>query len=85
MTVEPGHRAIIFDLLRDGVLPDVYGEGTHFLIPVVQKPIIFDVRAKPRNIAVVTGTKGTVAHDFRVQSSFSFMQAGITDILNFIV
>ncbi len=57
--VEPGHRAIIFDLFRNGVLPDVYGEGTHFLIPVVQRPIIFDVRAKPRNIAVVTGTKGT--------------------------
>eukprot|EP00042_Codosiga_hollandica_P051590 m.636533 g.636533 ORF g.636533 m.636533 type:complete len:278 (-) comp58311_c0_seq2:6075-6908(-) len=55
--VEPGHRAIIFDLLNKGVLDKVYGEGTHFLVPVVQNPIFFDVRAKPRNIAVVTGTK----------------------------
>jgi prohibitin 1 len=55
--VDAGHRAVIFDLLHDGVLPDVKGEGTHFIMPVVQKPIFYDVRSKPRNIAVVTGSK----------------------------
>lgn len=34
------------------------GEGTHFLIPWVQKPIIFDCRSRPRNIPVITGSKG---------------------------
>ena len=55
--VDGGHRAVIFDRFR-GVIPDVSGEGTHFLIPWVQRPIIFDIRSKPRNVAVVTGSKG---------------------------
>lgn len=55
--VDGGERAVMFDQLRGGVLPDVSGEGTHFMIPVVQRPIIFDVRTKPREIPSVTGTK----------------------------
>lgn len=54
--VDGGHRAVIFDRFR-GVLPDVSGEGTHFLVPWVQRPIIFDVRSKPRNVPVMTGSK----------------------------
>lgn len=54
--VDGGHRAVIFDRFR-GVQEGVVGEGTHFLIPWVQKPIIFDVRARPRNVPVVTGSK----------------------------
>eukprot|EP00127_Corallochytrium_limacisporum_P007492 Clim_evm14s253 gene=Clim_evmTU14s253 len=54
--VEGGHRAVIFDRFR-GVRPDVIGEGTHFLIPGVQRPIIFDCRTRPRNINTVTGSK----------------------------
>lgn len=33
------------------------GEGTHFIIPWVQKPIIFDIRSRPRNVPVITGSK----------------------------
>lgn len=54
--VDGGYRAVIFDRFR-GVQQEVVGEGTHFMIPWVQKPIIFDVRSRPRNIAVVTGSK----------------------------
>lgn len=59
-----------------GVKPDIYNEGTHLVvstcllsgkikqirlqIPWFESPIIFDIRAKPRNIASLTGTKGTV-------------------------
>ena len=35
----------------------VRGEGTHFMVPWVQKPIIYDVRSQPRNIPVVTPSK----------------------------
>jgi prohibitin 1 len=56
-TVDGGERAVMYDLLRGGVLKDVVGEGTHFLIPFVQRPIIMDVRTKPREIPSVTGTK----------------------------
>ncbi|XP_074648848.1 prohibitin 1-like [Tubulanus polymorphus] len=54
--VDGGHRAVIFDRFR-GVQPNVIGEGTHFLVPWVQRPIIFDCRSRPRNIPVVTGSK----------------------------
>lgn len=58
VTVDAGHQAVIFDRFR-GVQEDVVGEGTHFLIPWVQKPIIFDCRSRPRNVPVITGSKGT--------------------------
>lgn len=32
-------------------------EGTHIRIPWFETPIIYDVRAKPRNVASLTGTK----------------------------
>ncbi|CAG5115846.1 unnamed protein product [Candidula unifasciata] len=54
--VDGGQRAVIFDRLR-GVQDEVVGEGTHFLIPWIQRPIIFDIRSKPRNIPVITGSK----------------------------
>jgi prohibitin 1 len=54
--VKGGTRAVIFDRIS-GVKDDVINEGTHFLIPWVQRSIIFDVRTKPRNIATTTGSK----------------------------
>ena len=57
--VDAGHQAVIFDRFR-GVQEAVVGEGTHFLIPWVQKPIIFDCRSRPRNVPVITGSKGTI-------------------------
>jgi hypothetical protein len=43
------------------VLPDVLSEGTHMLIPLVERPIIFDVRTRPRAIKSTTGTRGEEA------------------------
>lgn len=54
--VDGGQRAVIFDRFQ-GVKEAVVGEGTHFMIPVVQKPIVIDVRARPRTINSITGTK----------------------------
>lgn len=36
----------------------MYNEGTHIVIPWFETPVIYDVRAKPRNVASLTGTKG---------------------------
>jgi len=41
--VDAGHRAVIYDRFQ-GVSNKVKGEGTHLLIPTLQRPIIFDVR-----------------------------------------
>ncbi|PWN96816.1 hypothetical protein FA09DRAFT_330904 [Tilletiopsis washingtonensis] len=55
-TVDGGHRAIKYSRLS-GVKPDIYNEGTHLVIPWFETPIDYDVRAKPRSIASLTGTK----------------------------
>ncbi|RFU74030.1 hypothetical protein TARUN_8223 [Trichoderma arundinaceum] len=54
--VDGGHRAIKYQRLR-GVSKDIYSEGTHINIPWFETPVIYDVRAKPRNVASLTGTK----------------------------
>jgi prohibitin 1 len=54
--VKGGTRAVIFDRLS-GVKDTVSKEGTHLLVPWLQKAIVFDVRTKPRNIATTTGSK----------------------------
>lgn len=54
--VDGGHRAVKFSRVF-GVLDKIYAEGTHILIPWFEYPIIYDVRAKPRNIPSLTGSK----------------------------
>jgi len=54
--VKGGTRAVIFDRLS-GVKETVVGEGTHLLVPWLQKAIVFDVRTKPRIIGTTTGSK----------------------------
>ncbi|KAG8927689.1 Prohibitin-2, subunit of the prohibitin complex (Phb1p-Phb2p) [Tulasnella sp. 419] len=54
--VDGGYRAIKYSRLH-GIRKEVYAEGTHFMIPWFETPIVFDIRAKPRNIASLTGTK----------------------------
>jgi len=54
--VEPGHRGIIFSRIG-GIQQEVAAEGTHFVIPIIQRPIVMDVRTTPRTINTETGTK----------------------------
>ncbi|CEJ90727.1 Putative Prohibitin-2 [[Torrubiella] hemipterigena] len=54
--VDGGHRAIKYTRLG-GVSKEIYNEGTHINIPWFETPVVFDVRAKPRNVASLTGTK----------------------------
>ncbi|TVY81912.1 Prohibitin-2 [Lachnellula suecica] len=54
--VDGGHRAIKYTRVG-GVKKEIYAEGTHLKIPWFETPIDYDVRAKPRNVASLTGTK----------------------------
>ncbi|CAI4737671.1 BDN_1c_G0031880.mRNA.1.CDS.1 [Saccharomyces cerevisiae] len=54
--VDGGHRAIVYSRIH-GVSSRIFNEGTHFIFPWLDTPIIYDVRAKPRNVASLTGTK----------------------------
>ena len=55
--VEGGHRAVMFHRFG-GVQQGVRAEGTHLLIPWFQRPIIYDVRARPRIVQAMTGSHG---------------------------
>ncbi|KAL3526329.1 hypothetical protein ACH5RR_010985 [Cinchona calisaya] len=55
-TVDGGERAVLFDRFR-GVLDESVGEGTHFLVPWLQKPYVFDIRTRPHTFSSISGTK----------------------------
>eukprot|EP01091_Cochliopodium_minus_P007055 TRINITY_DN16995_c0_g1_i1.p1 TRINITY_DN16995_c0_g1~~TRINITY_DN16995_c0_g1_i1.p1 ORF type:complete len:272 (+),score=78.36 TRINITY_DN16995_c0_g1_i1:39-854(+) len=55
-TVDGGQAAIIFNRFK-GVQDNVVGEGTHFLIPFIQKPIIYQIRTQPYQMSSTTGSK----------------------------
>ncbi|KAF8399893.1 hypothetical protein HHK36_015763 [Tetracentron sinense] len=49
-TVDGGQRAVLFDRFR-GVLDETIGKGTHFLVPWLQRPFIFDIRTRPHTFS----------------------------------
>lgn len=54
--VEGGHRALKYNRLS-GLNEDILPEGTHIRVPWFERPIIFDIRSRPRNIASLTGSR----------------------------
>lgn len=54
--VPAGHRAIVYNRLT-GVGIDAKAEGTHIMIPWMERPILYDIRTRPRNIQSLTGSK----------------------------
>ncbi|VFQ84101.1 unnamed protein product [Cuscuta campestris] len=54
--VDGGHRAIVFNRIN-GIKEKVYPEGTHLMIPWVERPIIYDVRAKPNLVESTSGSR----------------------------
>jgi len=54
--VDGGYRAVVFNKVT-GVKELVYEEGTHFRVPFIEKPILYNVRATPRNVSSPTGSK----------------------------
>lgn len=54
--VEGGHRAIVFNRFL-GIKDGVYEEGTHFMIPWVERVMDYDVRAKPNMITSTSGSR----------------------------
>ena len=55
--VEPGHRAVKFNAIS-GVGETIYREGWNMKIPMIERPIIYDVRTHPKTIKSSTGSKG---------------------------
>lgn len=55
-TVDAGHRAIKFHRLS-GVGNEQYQEGLHFQLPWFERPITFDIRARPHTMSSLTGSR----------------------------
>ena len=55
-TVEGGQRAVLWSRVQ-GVKPAVYGEGMHPRIPLIEYPVHFDVRTRPRRVQSLSGSK----------------------------
>ncbi|XP_059456464.1 prohibitin-1, mitochondrial [Corylus avellana] len=54
--VEGGYRAIVFNRIV-GIKDQVYAEGTHLIIPWFERPVIYDVRAKPHLVESTSGSR----------------------------
>ncbi|XP_022848504.1 prohibitin-1, mitochondrial [Olea europaea var. sylvestris] len=54
--VEGGHRAIVFNRVT-GVKEKVYPEGTHLMVPWFERPVIYDVRARPHLVESTSGSR----------------------------
>ncbi|KAI8006779.1 hypothetical protein LOK49_LG07G02090 [Camellia lanceoleosa] len=54
--VDGGHRAVIFNRIV-GVKDKVYPEGTHLMVPWFERPIIYDVRARPHLVESTSGSR----------------------------
>lgn len=54
--VEGGYRAVMFNRVT-GVSDEIFEEGTHIMIPWFERPHIFDIRTRPRNIQSLTGSR----------------------------
>jgi len=55
-TVQGGHRAVVFSRIS-GVKDNIYGEGTHFVMPWLEWPVKFDVRSRPKELPLKSGTR----------------------------
>lgn len=55
-TVDGGERAVMFNRFK-GVSEETSGEGTHFMVPWLMMPHIYDIRVRPKLIQTTTGTR----------------------------
>lgn len=58
VTVQPGHAGIIYN--RVGGLDDktVLHEGLNFVLPWLQRVVVYDIRTRPQPIDTQSGSKG---------------------------
>jgi len=82
-SVDAGHRAIKFNKLK-GILPTVYKEGWHLMIPWFERPIIYDVRTHPQIFKSQTGSKDLQFVDLTVRVLYRPDPANLPELYRFI-
>lgn len=71
--VEGGHRAVMYSRMS-GISPLVRGEGTHFKLPWLQRPYLYNIRSTPRNIKSLTGSRDLQMVDINLRVIYRPMQ-----------
>lgn len=61
VTVGAGERAVLFSL-SGGTIAGQLGEGTHLIVPIVQKPVFYDVRSQTYTMSA-TSWEGEIKGD----------------------
>jgi len=77
--VDGGERAIVLNMFS-GVEKTVRGEGTHFKIPWVMQPKIYNVRTRPKLIQTTTGTKDLQTVTIHCRMLFKPVITGLPEI-----
>lgn len=78
-TVDPGHRAVMFNRFG-GVQNTVMSEGLHFKLPWAQWPLIYDVRQRPFSVSSPSGSKDLQTVNLTLRTLSRPMQDSIPDI-----
>mmetsp|Transcript_3610 Transcript_3610/g.8680 ORF Transcript_3610/g.8680 Transcript_3610/m.8680 type:complete len:283 (+) Transcript_3610:48-896(+) len=77
--VDGGQRAVVLNMLT-GVEDKVRGEGTHFKVPWLLQPKLYDIRLRPKLIQTTTGTKDLQTITIHVRMLFRPDVAGLPTI-----
>jgi len=77
--VDGGSRAVVFNLFS-GVEKTVRGEGTHFKIPGVMRPVMYTCRLRPTTIQTTTATKDLQMVTVHVRMLFKPRVEGLPEI-----
>lgn len=65
ITVQPGHAGIVYNRWEGIDETTKLKEGLNFVVPWLQRAIIFDCRTKPQSIDTQSGSKGIAIHFIR--------------------
>jgi len=77
--VDGGQRAVVLNMMS-GVEEKVRGEGTHFKVPWLMQPKVYNVRVRPKLIQTMTGTKDLQMVTIHVRMLFKPEIAGLPTI-----
>jgi len=77
--VDGGERVVMLNMLK-GIEEKVRGEGTHFRIPWLMQPKMYNIRLRPKLIQTTTGTKDLQTVTIHVRMLFRPEVAGLPTI-----
>ncbi len=82
-SVDGGHLAIKFSRLV-GLKPQIYREGWHLMIPYFERPIIYDVRTRFKQLVSKTGSKDLQMVDLTIRVLYRPLPNKLVEVYRFV-